>query len=286
MGDRDPMLQLASRLVPDDERHGIEALYNWCRRADEICDAPEPQRSATERIELLDGIEADLKRIRAGGRPTNNMDEQLLWTFEKWPSLDERPFCDMLAGMRTELVQSRFCSYDPELKHYAYCVAGTVGLMLLPVLGVTAPTEEVKACAIDLGIAVQLTNILRDVGYDAGLGRIYLPQEDLRHFGVEEADVLQRKITPGYPELVRFEVERAIGLLGQARTAVPSLPRRSQLVVLAVIELMRALLEEILARDCDNLTCKVKIGTFRKVSCVGRAILDWVMLGIPWSASV
>merc|ERR1740123_339918 len=109
--------------------------------------------------------------------------------------------------MKLELQKPRFATYDPELRHYAYCVAGTVGLMLLPVLGLPKPTEEVRDSAIELGIAIQMTNILRDVGYDVGIGRTFLPEEDLARFGVSVADLKSRRLTPAYRDLVCFEVD-------------------------------------------------------------------------------
>lgn len=286
MGKHDPMLQLASLLLPESQKRGIEALYNWCRRADEVCDAPTPVRTLAERVQLLDELGADFQRLRAGGLPSNPIDAELLWTLEQWPTLDDRPFLDMLAGMRNELRNPRFASFEPELRHYAYCVAGTVGLMLLPVLGVPNPCAKVRACAIDLGVAIQLTNILRDVGYDVELGRIFLPQEDLDRFGVTVADVEARRMTPAYQELVRFEMGRATALLDSARAAVPALPLQSQLAVLAIARLMGGLLEELaLRRDCDNLSGKVRLGTLRKAGCVAAAVWDWVCLRVA-SASL
>mmetsp|Transcript_68600 Transcript_68600/g.165924 ORF Transcript_68600/g.165924 Transcript_68600/m.165924 type:complete len:350 (+) Transcript_68600:65-1114(+) len=277
-GDRDPMLQLASALLPGEEQRAVSALYAWCRRADEICDAPVPERSAAERIELLEQLGEDFKRLRSGGEPTSRIDSELMHVLEKWPALGDRPFLDMLAGMRAELSTPRFATFDPELRQYAYCVAGTVGLMLLPVLGVPEPAAEVKSSAIDLGVAVQLTNILRDVGFDAKQGRIYLPQEDLKRFDVGEEDILEQRLTPAYCKLVSFETDRARDLLQSARGALPALPRRSQLVVLAVIQFMSALLDELLQRGCDNFSGKVRISTFKKVTCVVTAIWEWAWL--------
>jgi len=272
------MLQFASLLLPEEDRHGVLALYAWCRRADEICDSPTPSRSPSEREALLGEVEADFRRFRKGGQPANAIDAELARALARWPSIGDEPFLDMLAGMRTELRTPRFPAFEPDLRHYAYCVAGTVGLMVLPILGVARPTKEMKKGAIDLGIAIQLTNILRDVGEDAQRGRIYLPEEDLAHFGVDEADILAGRMTPAYRKLVVFQVERARGYFDSARSVVPELPSRSQLVVLAVIHLLAALLGEVLARDCDNLSCKVRIGLPKRAACVAAAVRDWVVL--------
>lgn len=281
MSDRDPLLRLASQLLPEDEREAIWSIYSWCRRADEICDSPTPPRTSAERCQLLEGISLDLKQLSNGGAASNDIDAGLQNAMRRWPGLESEPFRDMLEGMKQELQQERFTNFDPELKRYAYCVAGTVGLMVLPVLGAPNPIpSKVRDRAVDLGIAIQLVNILRDVGEDAERGRIYIPLEDLQRFGVDESEILQRRVPPSpqYQSLVNFEVQRTRELLQSARSGIGSLPARSQLVVLAVIRFMEALLHEVLDRGCDNISAKVKLGTFGKVSCLVAALADWVRL--------
>eukprot|EP00440_Ansanella_granifera_P070748 gb/GFBE01076779.1/.p1 GENE.gb/GFBE01076779.1/~~gb/GFBE01076779.1/.p1 ORF type:complete len:375 (+),score=35.42 gb/GFBE01076779.1/:1-1125(+) len=278
MAIRDPLLRLASSLLPEKQRDAIWAIYDWCRRADEVCDGEVPPRSTEERLAILRGYAKEVSQLRDGARPSEAIGEALQRTFTQWPSLGGQPFIDMISGMETELTQPRFLNFEPELRKYAYCVAGTVGLMVLPILGAPDASAEVKDRAIKLGIAIQLVNILRDVGEDARRGRIYLPLEDLHRFQVSEDDILKGQLTVNYQSLIRFQVNRTRTFLNEARGGVVSLPAQSQFAVLAVIRLMGAILDELLVRDCDSFTRKVRISTRSKLSCAVGTVLDWASL--------
>ncbi len=143
-----------------------------------------------------------------------------------------------------DLVKRRYETFD-ELSLYCYRVASIVGLICLHVFGPTTP--HAQDYAVDLGMAFQLTNILRDLGTDAEQDRIYLPREDLAHFGYSEADLLQRKDSPQLHELVRFEAGRARQYYAKARAALESLPA-SDRRALTVAEIMRAVYSRILDR--------------------------------------
>ena len=135
-------------------------------------------------------------------------------------------------------------------------------MMLLPLLGAADASPETKARAVDLGVAIQLTNILRDVGGDAvDLNRVYLPLEDLRATGAELDDVLVGRLTPEYVRTVELQVQRARELYASARLAVPELPKSSRLVVYAIIELLEAIVDELEKRGGDSLTRKLKPST-------------------------
>lgn len=279
MAGRDPLLRAASQLLPGRERDAIWAIYDWCRRADEVCDSDDPRRSQSERLSLLRAFGAEVQQLREPGfMPTSAIDLELQKTLRAWPSISDQPFMDMLSGMDTELQVDRFSKFDPDLRRYAYCVAGTVGLMVLPVLGVSSPSKEVSDRAIQLGVAIQLVNILRDVGDDSNRGRIYLPKEDLERFGVSEDDILQKRLTPAYQQLIHFQIGRTRAILVEARNGVQALPQQSQLVVLAIVQFMDAILDELKGRQCDNLSRKVRIGTLSKVSRLLAAVWDWICM--------
>eukprot|EP00929_Paragymnodinium_shiwhaense_P118274 TRINITY_DN9020_c0_g2_i2.p1 TRINITY_DN9020_c0_g2~~TRINITY_DN9020_c0_g2_i2.p1 ORF type:complete len:152 (+),score=24.13 TRINITY_DN9020_c0_g2_i2:196-651(+) len=149
--------------------------------------------------------------------------------------------------------------------------------MMLPVLGVATPSAEVRARAIDLGVAIQLTNILRDVGYDASnLERIYLPREDLKRFQCSEADIVAQRVTPEYKSLTKFQLVRTRGLYDSARKGAALLPGLSKLAVLAIIQLLSSLLEELESREYDNLSAKIRLSTSGKVKAVLAAIFQSV----------
>jgi len=269
----DPLLHLASRLIRDDDvRRGVRSVYAWCRRADDIAD--EVGASTAAALAALDEIEADLGSARKG-RPRNAIDAALAATFERYPGLEEAPFLDMLEGMRGDVRSERvrFQSWEPDLRRYCERVAGGVGLMLLPLLGAADASEATVKGAVDLGVAIQLTNVLRDVGGDAVLrDRVYLPLDDLEACGADVADVRAGKVTDAYRAAIKRQVARARELYASARTAVPALPRSSRLVVAAIIELLEAIVDELEARDYDSLTRKLKPSGVDVIKALWRAV--------------
>jgi phytoene/squalene synthetase len=172
-----------------EKRRAVWAIYAWCRRTDDIVDKPR-QESVSLRSELAEWGRR-LKEVWSG-RAHDLIDLALVDTVVKYPDLSIEPFEDMVKGMVMDLDQNRFETFE-ELYVYCYRVAGTVGLMMMPVMGTAddATFEEALEPALALGVALQLTNILRDVGEDRARQRIYLPQEDLRKFGVTEASLLK-----------------------------------------------------------------------------------------------
>ena len=178
-----------TKFFDEEKRRAVWAVYAWCRRTDDIVDKPRKEMGSL-RTELSDWGE----RLEAVWRGTAHdlIDLALVDTIQKYPDLDIEPFEDMIKGMVMDLDQNRFETFE-ELYVYCYRVAGTVGLMMMPIMG-TAPGYTAKQAlepALALGVALQLTNILRDVGEDRGRQRIYLPREDLERFGVSEAALLK-----------------------------------------------------------------------------------------------
>ncbi|MBI2164659.1 MAG: squalene/phytoene synthase family protein, partial [candidate division NC10 bacterium] len=150
-------------------------------------------------------------------------------------------FEELLNGVEMDLAKFRYATFA-ELQQYCYRVAGVVGLMCIEVFGYTNPMT--RTYAQHLGTAFQLTNILRDLATDGERGRIYLPQEDLKRFGVTEADLLERRVTPAFLDLMRFEVGRARQFYAAARAALPAEDRRTMLAA----EIMGAIYARILDR--------------------------------------
>ncbi|KAG8488258.1 hypothetical protein CXB51_018298 [Gossypium anomalum] len=178
-------------LMTPERRKAIWAIYVWCRRTDELVGGPNaPHITPT----ALDRWEARLEDL-FNGRPFDMLDAALADTVNKFP-VDIQPFKDMIEGMRMDLRKSRYKNFD-KLYLYCYYVAGTVGLMSVPVMGIApeslTSTESVYDAALALGIANQLTNILRDIGEDAQRGRIYLPQDELAQEGLSDGDIFSGK---------------------------------------------------------------------------------------------
>jgi len=179
---------LGTLLLPLKKRKAIWAIYVWCRRTDEIMDSKEAStKSQDELSDNLDAWEENTKNVFKG-IIKSELDSVLFDTIKKYPQ-DIQPYLDMIDGQRMDLNKFRYKDFD-ELKLYCYRVAGTVGLMTQNVMGIdsaytSAPWSAMpdpSEAAIALGIANQLTNILRDVGEDRHRGRIYLPQEDMEKF--------------------------------------------------------------------------------------------------------
>lgn len=268
----DPLLFLASRLIRDDDaRRGIRSVYAWCRRADDVADEVGVNRGLA--LASLDEIEADL-RAALRGAPRNAIDAALAATFAAYPALSAEPFEAMLEGMRSDLRPEslRFAAWDPDLRTYCERVAGGVGLMLLPLLGAADASAAVKKRAVDLGVAIQLTNVLRDVGADArDYDRIYVPLADLEACGCAVDDVRAGNLTPAYRAAIELQVGRARQLYASAREALPDLPRAARFPVAAIIELLEAIIDELERRDCDSLKAKVRPSRAAVLGAVWRA---------------
>ncbi len=267
MLEHDPALHLARNVLPARVSQDAGALYSWCRRLDQIVDSGRPRDQVSRE---LDSFEAAFDALVAGD-PRDPADAALLSTLQRHPSLGRQPFDDMLAGMRADTaVDRRIATYD-ELREYGYQVAGTVGLMLLPLLGVESKAEVAAARepAVALGVAIQIANILRDARPDAALGRVYLPQDELAAVGATDADIFAGRPTAAHREVVAKNAARARALLDDAEAgALAALPSWwASLMALVIVEQYRALLDVLADRDHDNLTgerCRVgKVGKMR-----------------------
>mmetsp|Transcript_10612 Transcript_10612/g.23330 ORF Transcript_10612/g.23330 Transcript_10612/m.23330 type:complete len:344 (+) Transcript_10612:108-1139(+) len=276
MSKHDPILLFASRLLPYQTAVDASALYAWCRRLDEITDDPSANVHSIQQ-QLIDWEDRFNKLCT--GQPVDEMDDALYQCLQRNSnSLNERPFQDMIVGMKSDAVPTiRTISSMEELEEYAYQVAGTVGLMLLPLLN--ADVEKARQPAIALGKAIQLINILRDASPDAALGRIYLPQDMLELEGVSNDDVLKLQVSDGYCRVVEKVTDRARELLREAEVGKSTLPGVGGLFVQIIVELYRDYLDQLQVMEYDNLNIKgerVKISTVQKVVAVGRALFTTV----------
>jgi len=223
--------------LPTERRRAITALYAFCREVDDIVDEGlEPQLAAAK----LAWWRSEIANLCAG-KPQHPVTRALL-AFQKEFSIDEKYLGEIIDGMEMDLTQSRFLDW-PGLERYCYRVAGVVGLLAAGIFGYRDP--RTLDYAKSLGIAFQLTNIIRDVGEDARKNRIYLPMEDLKRFGVTAAEILNGRQTPQFEQLLKFETERAKGYYQSAFSALPAEDRRAQRPGLIMAAIYRALLEEI-----------------------------------------
>jgi len=257
----------------DDKRSAIWAVYAWCRRLDDIVDKPRKDTSSLRKeLEQWQQRLHDIWR----GRAWDLLDLALVDSVQRYPGLTTEPFEDMIKGMVMDLDQNRFETFD-ELYLYCYRVAGTVGLMTMPIMGV-APGytfEEALEPALALGVALQLTNILRDVGEDRVRQRIYLPQEDLRRFNISELSLLKGVKDEKYVEMLKFQIARARDWYQQAESGIPMLAEDARLPVRASLDMYGAILDKIEANGYDNFNKRAYTAKWEKLMMLPGSYL-WV----------
>jgi phytoene synthase len=248
---------LGTLLLPIKKRKAIWAIYVWCRRTDEIMDSLEAStKSEDELAENLNEWEENTKNIFKGNIKSE-LDAVLFDTIEKYPQ-SIQPYLDMIEGQRMDLNKFRYKDFD-ELKLYCYRVAGTVGLMTQNVMGIdsaytTAPWSskpDPSEAAIALGIANQLTNILRDVGEDRQRGRIYLPQEDIEKFNYSEEKLLKGEINNQWKALMNFQLTRARDWFQKSEDGIKWLSSDARWPVWTSLRLYRGILDSIERLDYD-----------------------------------
>jgi len=260
-----------TKFFDEEKRRAVWAVYAWCRRTDDIVDKPRKEMGSL-RSELADWGE----RLEAVWRGTAHdlIDLALVDTVQKYPDLDIEPFEDMIKGMVMDLDQNRFETFE-ELYVYCYRVAGTVGLMMMPIMG-TAPGYTAKQAlepALALGVALQLTNILRDVGEDRGRQRIYLPREDLDRFGVSEAALLKGIKDDRYVALLKFQIDRARDWYKRAEDGIPMLSKDAQLPIRASLDMYSTILNKIEENGYDNFNKRAYTAKWEKLAMLPRAYL-------------
>ncbi len=248
---------LGTLLLPQEKRKAIWAIYVWCRRTDEIMDSVEAStKSQNELSDNLDEWEENTKNVFKGNIKSE-LDAVLLDTIKKYPQ-SIKPYLDMIDGQRMDLNKFRYKDFD-ELKLYCYRVAGTVGLMTQNVMGIdsaytSAPWSAMpdpSEAAIALGIANQLTNILRDVGEDRHRGRIYLPQADIEKFNYSEEELLKGKINKEWKALMNFQLTRAREWFQKSENGIKWLSSDARWPVWTSLRLYRGILDSIEKLDYD-----------------------------------
>jgi 15-cis-phytoene synthase len=254
---------LGTMLMSEAKRRAIWAVYAWCRRTDELVDGI--QADTTTDQTLIDW-ESQLE-MAFKGDPSNAPDVALADTIKNYP-IQIQPFKDMIAGMRMDLSCDRYETFE-DLHLYCYRVAGTVGLMSAAVMGFETADPNVIStateAAIALGIAMQLTNILRDIGEDAQRGRIYLPLEDLSYFQYTEKDLLNGVIDDRWVELMTFQIQRAREFYAQAEKGISALCRDARWPVWSSLMLYRNILSAIEKNHYEVFKRRAFVPTSNKV---------------------
>jgi phytoene synthase len=243
--------------LPAERRRAITALYAFCREVDDAVDEASELQVAAAKLGWWRGEVANL----FAGRPQHPVSRALHPFKDKFAITAER-LNEVIDGMEMDLTQTRYLDWKG-LERYCHLVAGVVGLLAAGIFGYRDP--RTLEYARDLGIAFQLTNVIRDVGEDARKNRIYLPMDELKRFNVPAADILQSRESPEFRELMAFQAARARSYYARAMAALPAQDRRAQRSGLIMAAIYRALLEEIERDGFRVLTQKTSLTPLRKL---------------------
>ncbi len=259
----------ASRFLPPAKKQAVFALYDYCRHADNLVDERGTRPVGRVRQDLRLLAEA-VRRMHAGERPGEPR-WLALWDTMHRHQVPLAPLLDLLDGVATDLGPVEMADFAT-LHTYCRQVAGGVGLMLGPVLG--ARSAEFDDLGVGLGVAMQLTNVLRDVGEDLDSGRLYLPADELDAWGLSRADLEARCLTPALREFLAFQVCRARHYFDAADAVVPLFPDDgSRLTVRLLQRTYAGILDQIEARGYDVFRGRAYVPFTRKLVILGRAVM-------------
>jgi len=237
---------LSSLFLAPEKRRAVWAVYAFCRTADDIVDQVTP---AAERLAAIDYWERALLAAYSG-QPDDRIMVALFDSVGRF-GIPLQPALDLLRGARLDITVRRYATYA-DLREYCYLVASTVGLLTSPILGYLS--EAALEYGVALGRAMQMTNILRDVGEDARMGRIYLPLDEMQQFGYTESSVFEEVVDAAFIELMRFQIDRVRKLYAEAEPGIALLAPESRYTVRLALTLYRQILASIEANRYDVYT--------------------------------
>lgn len=270
-------------LLPRQKREAIHTVYAFCRTTDDIVDE---ERDEAKKMALLQKWRTELEKALRGNSAFPLLN-QLSVTATRF-HIPVEHFYELIRGMEMDLSKTRYRTFE-ELREYCYLVASSVGLMCRKIFGYR--NESTREYAINLGIALQLTNILRDIKDDAKRGRIYIPQEDMARFGYTEDDLLNSRYTPQFVELMRFECQRASSYYDLAREALQDEDKRFFFPARIMWSIYAHTLNRIVASDYNVFERRISISKFLKLLITFRYWLShrlkysWLKRGPLWTHS-
>lgn len=252
----------AFMLLPAERRRALYAVYAFCRFVDDIAD----DGTVAQPAMLLERWREELRKVFNGAveRPVSRALADNVRRF----NIPQRYFEEVIDGVEMDLTRKRYATFA-ELSLYCRRVASAVGLICIEIFGYRNPATRVYAER--LGLAFQLTNILRDVREDAARDRIYLPLEDLARFGVSEQEILQSAYTPGFNQLMEFEAARARQFYQEAAAALAPEDKSAMVAAEGMRLIYRALLERISRSGYRVFDRRLSVSAPRKLLLVGRA---------------
>lgn len=259
-------LALAFISLGRERRRDITVFYAFCRVIDDIADASD--LSVAEKRVRLNSWRACLREDKANEPAIAADVRALLRKYALPPEMLE----EIIAGVEMDLAQSRYATFA-ELRVYCYRVASAVGLVSIEIFGYGNPA--CKQYAIDLGLALQTTNIIRDVKKDLESGRIYLPQEELAQFGYAEADLAARIYNEQFVRLMQFQADRSHDFFRKAAEALPREDRRSMVAAEIMASVYRALLRRMEADRFRVFEKEYRLTKFEKIGRITSQLLKF-----------
>ena len=242
------------------QKQAMTALYAFCREVDDIVDSANNLEVAQAKLLWWKSEIAQLFAHKA----THPITQALTESLKSYP-LEQQYFIDIISGMMMDLNQSRYQTFS-ELKQYCYYAASAVGLLSIEIMGYEKQHQEkLKRYAIKLGIAMQLTNILRDVKEDYERQRIYLPQEDFKQFSITTEQIKTQTLSPEFLQLFQFQTQRIQTYYQQAFEALPDTERYSQRMGLMMAVVYQKILDKIIAKNYPVLSYRVSLNPFYKL---------------------
>lgn len=248
---------IASGLLPYEKRQATRALYAFCRVTDDIVDSDEPAEVRQAQLKAWREI------VMA---PTPRLDNPvaLAWLDARCRFNIPSGYAEQLIdGVARDLTQTRYETFA-DLAEYSYGVASTVGLMAMHIIGFRS--NEAIPYAVRLGVALQLTNILRDVGEDWAAGRLYLPLDELHEFGLSEADLVTGETSDRWQTFINFQINRTQQLYHESWPGIQMLNHDGRFAIAAAADLYRAILGDIQRHDCDVFSRRAHLSTWGKLS--------------------
>jgi len=273
MAEHSKSFYFASRFLPDDQRKSVAALYAVCRLSDDIVDEAPREVTMDQINSKLDQLKVTIAKLANGYSSTNPLLHAFGDTLRKH-KIPVKYMHELIEGIRMDLTKNEYYSED-ELDLYMYRVASTVGLMMTHIF-IKNPLERTLARAADLGKAMQLTNILRDVKEDSLKGRIYLPKQTRDDYQVTLDDLKQNKVSKNLKALIRYESERAKAYYKIADLGIEELPSAGAYTVKVAAIVYGEILNEIKRRNYEILNQRVVVSKVRKVLLATKVRLEYL----------
>ncbi|NOH02065.1 MAG: phytoene/squalene synthase family protein [Chloroflexi bacterium] len=247
---------LASSLLPEEKRSAVRALYAFCRTVDDIVDEVESKKDRDFELDYWRNV------VQSASPPDDDL-IAAAWadTLTRY-HIPRHYALQLIDGVARDLSQSRYQTFD-DLATYCYGVASTVGLMSMYIVGFN--NNNAVPYAIKLGVALQMTNILRDVGEDYRNGRLYLPREELIAYGIREEDIAAGRVSDNWRQFMKFQIERTRRLYEESWAGVKLLEREGRLAVSAASVFYSGILDDIEKRDYNVFSRHASLSALEKI---------------------